>query len=164
MWSKIKFFITGSVQPDWNNSSPELMSILLCESRTYTSGVCSFSYVLQNILVSDLVHQGQMRRKSFSRKLMFTNSTKNTGVTYTAGHSGGSSFHNSLFCELLCLFENTVYSDRRLDSVVCYAICSTPRWHVKIESLEDIIHFHDLILVMKIQSNRRLYEFVRSTN
>jgi len=125
MWSKIKFVITGSLQPDWNNSSPELMSILLFESRTYTSGVHSFSYVLHNFLVSEMVHQGQMRRKSFSRKLMFTDSVKNTGVTYTAGHSGGSSFHNSVFCELLCLFDSTVYSDRRLDSVVFYAICST---------------------------------------
>jgi len=101
------------------------MSILLCESRTYTSGVHSFSYVLQNIQVSDLVHQGQMRRKSFSRKLMFTDSVKNTGVRYTAGHSGGSSFHSSVFCELLWLLDSTIYSDRRLDSVVCYAICST---------------------------------------
>jgi hypothetical protein len=119
MWSKIKFFITGSVQPDWNNSSPELMSIVLCESRTYTSVVHSFSYVLQNILVSDLVHQGKMRRKSFSRKLMFSNSVKNTGITYTADHSGSS------FFIILCLSDNTVYSDRRLDNVVCYEICST---------------------------------------
>ena len=65
------------------------MSILLCESRTYISGVHSFSFVLQNIVVSDLVHQGQMRRKSFSRKIMFTSSVKNTGITYTAGHSSG---------------------------------------------------------------------------
>jgi len=101
------------------------MSVLLCESRTYTSGVHSFSYGLQNILVSDLVHQGKMRGKSFSRRLMFADSVKNTGFTYTAGHSGGSSFYNSVFCELFCLSDSTVYSDRRLDSVVCYVICST---------------------------------------
>ena len=91
----------------------------------YTNVVHSLSYVMQNFLVSDLVHQGKIRRISFSRKLMFTNSVKNTGITYTADHSGGSSFHNSVFCELFCLSDNTVYSDRRLDSVVCYEICST---------------------------------------
>jgi len=101
------------------------MTILLSESRTYTSGVHSVSYVLQNILVSDLVHQRKTGRQSCSRKLMFTNSVKNTGITCTADHSGGSSFHNSVFCELFCLSDYTVYSDRRLGSVVCYEICGT---------------------------------------
>lgn len=147
------------------------LSVYYSVNPTYTLGwVHSSSCVLQNILVSYMVHQGQMRGKNFqeSTRLLIAWRTQGEHIQQV---NVGSSLHKSvlsmenlfclfLFCFLfvcfffkilagVCWSHSTVYSDRRLGSVVCYDICST-KVNCETKSLGNIIQSHDQILVIKI--------------